>query len=120
GKSLGTGIAAQLASIRDCKRLILESPYYSVANIAARYAWMYPVNWMVGFKIPTYQYLQKVTAPVSIFHGTSDNVIPFSNAEKLSPFLKQGDELIPIEGGDHNNLNSFPLMKEKLDSLLRE
>ena len=27
GKSLGTGIAAQIASIRDCKRLILESPY---------------------------------------------------------------------------------------------
>ncbi len=40
GKSLGTGIAAQLASVCDCKRLILESPYYSIKNLAALYCWM--------------------------------------------------------------------------------
>ena len=31
GKSMGTGIAAQLASIRDCRHLILETPYYDHA-----------------------------------------------------------------------------------------
>ncbi|HEY6976306.1 MAG TPA: alpha/beta fold hydrolase [Chitinophagaceae bacterium] len=119
GKSLGTGIAAQLASVRDCKRLILESPYYSIENLVSHYCWMYPVNWMLHYKIPTYRYLQKVTAPVSIFHGTDDNVIPFSNAEKLKEeVFKPGDELIPVEGGRHNDLNNFPLMKQKLDSLL--
>lgn len=119
GRSLGTGVATQLASIRDCKRLILESPYYSVANVAAHYCWMYPVDWMVNYKIPTYEYLQKVIAPVTIFHGTDDDTIPFSNSQKLKPFLKVGDELIPINGGNHNNLNDFPLMKKKLDSVLR-
>ncbi|MDE3254292.1 MAG: alpha/beta fold hydrolase, partial [Bacteroidota bacterium] len=34
GKSLGSGIAAQLASVRDCKRLILETPYYSLTSLA--------------------------------------------------------------------------------------
>lgn len=118
GKSLGTGIAAQLASIRDCKKLILECPYFSVANVAAYYCWMYPVDWMVRYRIPTYQYIQKVTAPVIIFHGTEDHTIPFSNSEKLRAFLKTGDEFIPIKNGDHNNLNDFPLMQQKLDSLL--
>jgi alpha-beta hydrolase superfamily lysophospholipase len=119
GKSLGTGIAAQLSSVKKCKRLILESPYYSVENLASRYAWMYPVQWMIHYKIPAYQYLQKVKAPVTIFHGTNDETIPFSNSEKLQPFLKTGDELIAVEGGGHNNLNDFPLMKQKLDSLLQ-
>lgn len=118
GRSLGTGIAAQLASIRDCKRLILESPYYSVENLAKRFAWMYPVGLMIRYKIPTYQYLQKVREPVTIFHGTDDGTVPFSNSEKLKPFLKPGDELIPIKDGDHNNLNDFPLMQQKLDSVL--
>ncbi len=118
GKSLGTGIAAQLASIRDCKRLILEAPYYSIENVAARYFWMYPVDWMVHYKIPTFQYLQKVTAPVTIFHGTNDDTISFSNSEKLKAFLKKNDELIPVTGGHHNDLNDFPIMKLKLDSLL--
>ena len=29
------GIAAQLASIRDCRRLILETPYYSITSLKA-------------------------------------------------------------------------------------
>jgi alpha-beta hydrolase superfamily lysophospholipase len=119
GKSLGTGIAAQLASVRDCKRLILESPYYNMANLASHYCWMYPVDWMLHYQFPTNEYLKKVTAPVTIFHGTDDRTIPFDNAEKLKKeVFKKGDELISVNSGDHNNLNDFPLMKQKLDSLL--
>jgi alpha-beta hydrolase superfamily lysophospholipase len=119
GKSIGTGIAAQLASVRDCKRLILESPYYSIKNLAEHYCWMYPVEWMLHYKIPAYMYLKRVTAPISIFHGTDDGTIPFSNAEKLkNEVFKPGDELIPVAGGHHNDVNDFPLMKQKLDSLL--
>jgi pimeloyl-ACP methyl ester carboxylesterase len=33
GKSLGTGIASQLASVRNAKRLILETPYYDFPNM---------------------------------------------------------------------------------------
>jgi len=54
-----------------------------------------------------------------IFHGTADGVIPYSNAEKLRPFLKPGDTFITITGGSHNDLNNFPLFHQKLDSLLR-
>lgn len=34
GRSMGTGIAAQLAAVRDCKALVLETPYYSFPSIA--------------------------------------------------------------------------------------
>ena len=59
-----------------------------------------------------------VKAPVTIFHGTDDGVIPYDNASKLKKDLKPGDEFISIEGGTHNNLASFPLFQSKLDSLL--
>lgn len=119
GKSLGTGIATELASRRNCKRLILESPYYSIPNVAAHYAWMYPVDWMSDFKIPTYEYIQKVVAPITIFHGTKDATIPYSNTQKLQSLLKPADEIITIEGGGHNDLNDFPVMRKRLDSLLQ-
>ena len=120
GKSLGTGIAAQLASVRDCKMLILETPYYSFTSLVRLPCFMYPVELLSHYKIPTHQYLQKVTAPVTIFHGSSDGVIPYFNAKRLKDILKANDTFITIEGGSHNDLNSFPLMQKKLDSLLHQ
>ncbi len=118
GRSIGTGIASQLASVRDCKRLILETPYYSLPSLTRRLFWIYPVDLLMHFKIPQYQYLRKVTAPVSIFHGTDDGVIPYSHASRLKEVLKPGDEFITIPGGSHNDLNTFPLFQRKIDSLL--
>ena len=118
GKSLGTGIAAQLASIRDCKRLILETPYSRITEIFKQYAWMFPINRMIHYKIPTDDYLQKVVAPISIFHGTNDATIHYSNSSKLKKILKVKDEFITIEKGEHNNLTDFILFQRKLDSLL--
>ncbi|MEO8173537.1 MAG: alpha/beta fold hydrolase [Sediminibacterium sp.] len=120
GKSLGSGIAAQLASVRDCKNLILETPYYSFASLVRLACWMYPVDLLLHYKIPTHDYLTKVTAPITIFHGTNDWIVPYFNAKRLKPFLKPTDEFVTVDGGSHNNLNDFPLLHNKLDSLLSQ
>ena len=118
GRSIGTGVAAQLASVRDCKQLILETPYYSLTSLTRRILWMYPLNMLMDYKFPAYTFIEEVTAPVTIFHGTSDGVIPYGNAENLKTVLKKGDKFLTIEGGGHNDLNEYPLFHEKLDSLL--
>jgi len=118
GKSMGTGIAAELASIRDCKRLILETPYYDFPSVIKHYLPIYPVNWMLHYQLPTYQHLQNVAAPVTLFHGTADWVVSYQNSKRLLPYLKKGDELITIKKGSHNDLYNFPETITKLDSLL--
>jgi uncharacterized protein len=118
GKSMGTGIASQLASVKSCKKLILETPYYSFPSLISSYLPIYPVDWMIHYKIPTWQYLQKIKVPVSIFQGTDDWTVPFRNAKRLKPFLKTTDEFITIEGGSHNDLFTFRQTIQKLDSLL--
>jgi alpha-beta hydrolase superfamily lysophospholipase len=117
GKSLGTGIASQLASVRDCRKLILETPYYDFPSMLRQYLPVYP-GWLIRYKFPTHEYLPKVTAPITIFHGTKDGVIRYSNAKKLKPFLKKTDEFITIEGGSHNDLYESDKILQKLDSLL--
>jgi alpha-beta hydrolase superfamily lysophospholipase len=119
GKSIGTGIAAQLASEKDCKRLILETPYYSIDALMRHYAFIYPVSWMCRYHFPAWQFFKNVDAPISIFHGTHDNVIPYNNAERLMKVARPGAELITLEKGSHNDLNNFPLFHQKLDSLLQ-
>ena len=117
GKSLGTGIAAQLASKKDCRRLILETPYYSMDALAKNYFFMYPVLPMTKYALPTYQHFEYINAPITIFHGTRDGVIPYKQAKWLVE-KKPGTELITLEKGRHNNLPGFPLFRQKLDSLL--
>lgn len=119
GRSFGTGIASQLATMVNCRRLILETPYYSVPDLFGYYAPIYPTSFMSKLKLPVNEYLKDVTVPVTIFHGTDDGVIPYSVTKKLKGVLKTTDEFITIEKGEHNNLNDFPLFHQKLDSLLK-
>jgi uncharacterized protein len=119
GKSLGTCIATQLASTKNSKRLILETPYYSITSLARRYLFMYPVDWLFKYKLTEAAFLKKVEVPVTLIHGTDDGVIPYSNASGLKESLKTGDEFVTIEGGSHNDLFNFPLTVQKLDSLLQ-
>ena len=120
GKSFGTGIAAYVASVYDCKQLILETPYYSIPALFNCYAFIYPTTRMSNYKIPTSEFLQEVKVPVTVFHGTDDGVIPYRCAAKLKPILKTTDQFITIENGSHHNLNEFPLYRQKLDSLLKK
>lgn len=118
GKSFGTGIAAYVASETGNKRLILETPYYSIPSLFSCYAPIYPTTQMSTFIIPTNEYLGAVHCPISIFHGNDDGVIPYRNASRLKKVLKPKDEFVTIDKGTHHNLNDFPLFRHKLDSLL--
>jgi alpha-beta hydrolase superfamily lysophospholipase len=120
GRSLGSGIASYLASKKPCRRLILETPYYSIPDLLGTYAPLYPVTAMSHFKLPTGEYLKEVNIPVTIFHGKADWIIPYRCAAKLKQLLKPGDEFITIDNGSHNDLDDFPLFHEKLDSILSQ
>ena len=120
GKSMGTGIATHLASIQPCKKLILETPYYDYPSVIKHYLPIYPIEWMIHYKIPTHDYIEKVIAPITIFQGTDDWLVTYNNAKRLSPFLKPGDEFITIKDGEHNDLFKFKKTVEKLDSLLKD
>mgnify|MGYP001164626218 CR=1 FL=1 len=117
GKSLGSGIASQLASKHDCKRLILETPYYSFDALINHFAFMYPARLIAKYHFPTHRHLENVTAPVHILHGTSDRIVPYGQSVRLKRKLPELD-LIEIRNGSHNDLHSFPAFQNKLDSLL--
>ncbi len=117
GKSIGTGVATQLASVKPCKQLILETPYYDINTLIRHYLPIYPTGMMIKYKFLTYLNLKNVHAPVTILHGTDDEVIPYQQAKRLQELYPQ-IELVTIKGGKHNNLLKYPQFQKKLDSLL--
>jgi alpha-beta hydrolase superfamily lysophospholipase len=117
GKSIGTGVASFVASEKNCSRLILETPYYNIPSLAKHFFPIYPVKHMIRYSFPVNENLKKVRSPITIFHGTKDEIIPYQNSKRLKQ-ENEGIELITIEKGKHNNLWGYSSFQNKLDSLL--
>lgn len=118
GKSLGTGIAAWLASRHPSAMLVLETPYYSLSSLAASRVPFFPWERMLRIRLDTWAYLRNISVPVTIFHGTDDGVIPYRNAERLKTVLKAGDRFVTVPRGGHRDLGRFAEYQAVMDSLL--
>ncbi|MBM3915116.1 MAG: alpha/beta hydrolase [Sphingomonadales bacterium] len=118
GKSIGTGIATELAARRDCKTLILETPYYSFPEVLHRFMPIYPMALLLRYQLPTYRYLPRVAAPVTLLHGTQDGIVAFSQSQKLAKLFKPQDRLVVVEGGSHNDLYRFSKTTDWLSQTL--
>ncbi len=119
GRSLGTGIATFLAATHQPKHLVLETPYYSILEMSQRYARWLPTSLILKYHLRTDLRITDVAAPITIFHGTADEVIPYESGSKLKTLLKPQDEFITIPNGLHGNLNEYEEYKEGITKVLR-
>ena len=108
GRSLGSGFAANLASVNKPRYLILDAPYFSFKKLVERFLPMLPMRLVLRFHMRTDKWLPKVNCHTYILHGTNDWLIPISNSEKLQALNPRKITLMRISGGGHNNLTTFP------------
>ena len=120
GRSLGTGMATYLASKNNFKQLILETPFYSLTDVARHRFSLFPTKKLLKYDFPSYKYVQEINCSISIFHGTNDSVIPYESGKKLFNFIKQEDkEFYTIENGEHNNLIEFDSYQIQIQKILQ-
>ena len=119
GRSLGTGMASKLAIKNKPKQLILETPYYSILDVAKHRFPLFPIKSLLRYHFPNYEYVQKVKCPIAIIHGTSDKVVPYESGKKLSELNIDNLEFISIEGGGHNDLVQFEDYHLAIQNLLK-
>jgi fermentation-respiration switch protein FrsA (DUF1100 family) len=105
GESLGTGVAAKLASEIAPDGLILEAPYTSVATRAAEQFPMFPIQSLLDERWETLDYISSVTAPLLILHGTDDKVIPIEHGKRVFSAAASLDKTLNIiVGASHHQL----------------
>ncbi len=120
GRSMGSGFAARIASWNNPKMLILDSPYYSFISQVRYFTRILPLKWILRYKIRTDLFVKKVTCPVFVIHGIKDRLIPFKSGKQLVELIPERSQLIPIEGGGHNNLPDFPEYHYHLYDILND
>lgn len=105
GRSLGSGVAIQVAGKSKASRLILVTPYDSIVEIGANtYPWL-PIQMLALDKYESGKIAPKIDIPTTLIEAENDQVIPRASTQKLLSRFKPGiADLVLIEGVGHNDL----------------
>jgi pimeloyl-ACP methyl ester carboxylesterase len=109
GRSLGTGVAIQVASRRKVDGLVLVTPFDSLRELAARQFPYFPVRWMLRDTYESWRYAPNITAPTLIIAAQHDDIIPRASTERLLAQFRQGVASMEIvEKAGHNSISGQP------------
>lgn len=104
GRSLGSGPATYVASLRDADALLLESPFDSAVSVAADRYWFLPVGVLMFDQFPVDQWIKDVAEPVYVAHGTADRTIGVTHGERVYALAPNPDELWIEPGAGHSDM----------------
>lgn len=120
GRSLGTGIATNIASNNKPNKLLLETPYYNLMDVAKNRFSFLPLKLLLRYEFPSSEFIQKVKCPITIFHGTEDRVVPYTSGVKLFETIPiENKKMYTIDGGHHNNLIESHVYLKGIDEVLK-
>lgn len=104
GESLGTGVAVALAGGHEVRALILESPYTSIADVAASAYRIFPARYLVKDRFPSIDRIGAIAVPLLVIHGKDDRVVPVRFGIELFEAAGGPKEIRLIEGAGHNDV----------------
>jgi alpha-beta hydrolase superfamily lysophospholipase len=98
GRSVGGGVAADLAARRTPAALILESTFTSVARMALKFG---APPFLLKNPFHTDRVVEALDVPMLIFHGTRDTVVPVSHGRRLHELARRSTYV--EYNSDHND-----------------
>jgi len=106
GYSIGSGMAAKLASENHPGKLILQAPYYNMKELLHTHYPIFPA-FLLRYTFDTNEYLKDTNMPIIIFHGNKDNIIPIKSSIKLKDDFTDKIQLYAFKDlGHHGFINS--------------
>jgi hypothetical protein len=102
GKSLGGGVAVQLATERPHRALVLSRAFTSLPEVGAElFPWV-PVRWVMRTRFDNVTKLRDCRRPVFLHHGRRDTLVAPAHAQRLLAAAPEPKELV-LDDGDHNS-----------------
>ena len=98
GRSLGGGVAVELALRQPVGGLIIESSFVSTYRVMVRWP-LFPFD-----KFRSLAKLPRVHCPVLVIHGTDDRLIPLWHGQALYQQAHEPKQSYWVAGAGHNDL----------------
>ncbi len=103
GRSLGGGVAVQLAAKVNPGALVLESTFTSIVDLAKEHFRWLPVGRMLEHRFMTRDFAKLVSCPLLVAHGSADSLIDVRHGKELARIF-HADEYIEVPRIDHNDM----------------
>ena len=119
GRSLGGPVAAWLARKEPAGALVVESSFFSVAEIGRDVYPFLPVRLLCRLSFSTGEYVRQARCPVIVVHSPDDELVRYRHGEAIYDAATEPKHFVRIEGS-HNQgfLSSGRLYTEALDHAL--
>jgi pimeloyl-ACP methyl ester carboxylesterase len=119
GRSLGSGVATALATVRPVEKIILVTPYDSIARVAAdHYGWA-PVRWLVKDSYDSAARMKDVHVPVLVLIAARDDVVLRPRSDALVATIPSTLRHVKVfPDATHNDINLQPGYRESMREFL--
>jgi uncharacterized protein len=109
GRSLGSAVAIHVAAERAVDRLILVTPFDSIAEVAASHYPIFPVRWLMRDRYNALALAPRLRMPILALLAERDIVIPNRHSRALLAALRP-DQITAVTLTDtgHNDLHLDP------------
>lgn len=105
GRSLGTGIATYLASRKPVEKLVLITPFDSIAAVAQRHYPIFPLKLLLRDRYDSLDRAKQINSPTLIMIAEQDRVIPPIHARTLAEALPPENTTVEtIADSEHNTI----------------
>lgn len=104
GRSMGSGPATHVCSLRKPAGLLLMSSFKSIRSIAEDQAGKF-LKYLILDRFNNVEKIKKVTCPTFLVHGMKDNLIPFGHSQELMKNCGGPCSLIMPPNMDHNDFD---------------
>jgi fermentation-respiration switch protein FrsA (DUF1100 family) len=101
GRSLGGGVAVDLARGRPLAGLILESTFTSLTDVAR--ASFGPLAGVLGRRFDSASKVDALRCPLLFFHGDRDAIVPHALGRRLFQQAPQPKAFETLQGAGHND-----------------
>lgn len=102
GESIGTGVAAALASEIPPMALVLRSPFPELADVGASAYPFLPVRTLLRERFEVLEHVQRFEGPVLVVAGDADGIVPPELSRRVA--AAAGTRPVIVEGAGHNDL----------------
>lgn len=119
GRSLGSAVAVALATRRPVERLVLVTPFDSIANVAAdHYRWL-PVRSLVRDRYDSLQRIGDVHSPTLVVVAERDEVVFRARSDALIAAIPAPlRHTLLVAGATHNDVSFYPDYYQSLRGFL--